>query len=108
MQVREIKRAVESTCELCHEYSALSTLEIHRVSSRLYREMIRDPSTRILVVCPSCHCHIHRLPVRVRDQRAIISLRSFFVRRDLRKILGYREKTYMAPDDTDLSQIHPD
>jgi|GEM_PF-1193548 len=102
-----VKLAVENTCELCRKYTSPSSLELHRVSRRMYREMVRDPSTRILVVCHLCHCHIHRLPVRVKDQRAIVSRRSFFVRWDLRKILGYREPAYIAPDDTDLSQVRP-
>jgi len=68
--------------------------------------MVRDPSTRILVVCQICHHHIHRLPMRVRDQRAIVSRRSFFIRRDIRRVLRYTPKPYLPPDDTDLSQMY--
>jgi len=108
VQEKKLKIAVEGSCELCSEYFALPFLEIHRISRRLYREMVRDPSTRILVVCYLCHRHIHRLPVRVKDQRAIVSRRSFFVRRDLRKILGYTPKRYTPPNSTDLAQMHED
>jgi hypothetical protein len=105
-QEKKLKIAVEGRCELCSEYFAFPFLGIHRISRRLYREMVRDPSTRILVVCQLCHHHIHRLPVRVRDQRAIVSRRSFFVRQDIRKILGYTPKPYSPPDDRDLSQMY--
>ena len=105
-QEKKLKIAVEGRCELCSEYFAFPFLGIHRISRRLYREMVRDPSTRILVVCQLCHHHIHRLPVRVRDQRAIVSRRSFFVRQDIRKILGYTPKPYSPPDDSDISQMY--
>jgi len=106
VQEKELKRAVEGNCELCSEYFALPFLEIHRISRRCYREMARDPSTRILVVCQLCHRHIHRLPVRVKDQRAIVSRRSFFVRQDLRKTLGYIPKPYAPPPDTYVSAVY--
>src|SRR5208337_5278795 len=106
VQEKKLKLAVQGSCELCSEYFALPFLEIHRISRRLYREMVRDPSARILVVCRLCHYHIHRLPVRVKDQRAIVSHRSFFVRQDIRKILGYTPKPYSSPDDIDVSQMY--
>ena len=105
-QEKKIKLAAEGTCELCSEYFALQFLEIHRISRRRYREMVRDPSARILVVCRLCHHHIHRLPMRVKDQRAIVSRRSFFVRQDIRRILGYKPKPYSPPDDTYVSEIY--
>src|SRR5512137_1076038 len=106
VQEKKLKLAVEGNCELCSEYFALHILEIHRISRRLYREMVRDPSTRILVVCHLCHHHIHRLPVRVKNQRAIVSRRSFFVRQDIRKILGYVPKPYSPPVDTGMSVMY--
>jgi len=108
VQEKKLKLAVEANCELCSEYFAPAFLEVHRISRRLYREMMRDPSTRILVVCHQCHDHIHRLPVLVRDQRAIVSRRSFFVRRDIQKILGYRPRPYTPPDNPDLSLMYED
>jgi len=105
-QEMAIKKAAEGTCELCREYFALPFLEIHRISRRMYREMARDPASRILVVCRLCHDHIHRLPMKVRDQRAVAAGRSFFIRRDLRRILGYRPKPYSPPENLDVSQIY--
>jgi hypothetical protein len=105
-QEKQLKIAVEGSCELCSEYFASPFLEIHRISRRLYQEMVRDPSTRILVVCHPCHHHIHRLPVRIKDQRAIVSGRPFFVRRELRKILGYSPKPYSPPYDSDASSMY--
>lgn len=106
VQEKKLKIAVEGNCELCSEYYPLQFLEIHRISRRLYREMVRDPSTRILVVCQLCHHHIHRLPVRVKDQRAIVSRRSFFIRRDIRRIFRYTPKPYLPPDDADVSLMY--
>jgi hypothetical protein len=108
VQEKKLKIAVEGNCELCTEYFAHPFLEIHRISRRLYREMVRDPSTRILVVCHLCHDHIHRLPVRVKDQRAIVARRPFFIRQDIRRILGYKPKPYTPPKDSDLSQMYED
>ncbi len=107
-QEREIRTAVEGRCELCSEYTPFSNLEIHRISKRRYREMALDPSAQILVVCHTCHRHIHQLPVRVRDQRSIVSRRSFFVRRDLRRALGYVAKPYAPPEEPDLSAMYDD
>ena len=106
VQDKKIKIAAEQTCELCHEYYPLSFLDIHLISRRLYKEMIRDPSTRILIVCQACHDHIHRLPVTVGKQRALVKARSFFIRRDLRRILGYVRKPYQAPDDINIPLIY--
>jgi hypothetical protein len=108
VQERKLKLAVEGNCELCSEYFALSFLEVHRISRRQYREMVRDPSTRVLVVCRLCHDHIHRLPVPVKQQRAIVSRRSFFIRRDIRKALGYQPKPYTPPDNPDFAQMYED
>jgi hypothetical protein len=102
----KLKIAVEQTCELCHDYHPLSFLEIHLISRRLYKEMVRDPSARILVICQSCHRHIHRLPVPVGKQRAVVKARLFFIRRDLRRILGYVPKPYQAPDDINIALIY--
>jgi hypothetical protein len=68
--------------------------------------MKRDPSTRLLIVCPYCHHHIHNLPVSTGKQRAIAKRRSFFIRRDMRKILGYQPRPYQAPDDINLAVIY--
>jgi len=105
-QERKLKLAVEATCELCSGYFAPEFLEIHRISRRLYREMARDPSTRILVVCHDCHKKIHRLPVRVKDQRAVVTYRPFFIRQDLRRALGYRSKPYTPPEMTEFSEMY--
>ena len=105
-QEEKVKIAVENTCELCHEYHPSSVLEIHLISRRCYKEMRRDPSTRILIVCPPCHIHIHHLPLPVGRQRTIVQGRSFFIRRDLRQVLGYIPKPYQAPDDINLYVIY--
>jgi hypothetical protein len=105
-QQRKLKIAAEQICELCYDYYPLSFLKIHRISQRLYKEMKRDPSTRIMVVCDLCHSHIHKLPVPIGKQRAIVRGRSFYIRRDMRKILGYKSKPYQAPDDLNLSVIY--
>lgn len=106
MQEQKIKNAVENSCELCHEYHPSALLEIHLISRRFYKEMIQDPSTRILIVCQPCHTHIHRLPLPIGRQRVIVKGRSFFIRRDLRRVMGYRPKPYQAPDDINLYVIY--
>jgi len=108
VQEKNLKFAVEGNCELCSEYFAAPFLEIHRISRRLYREMVRDPSARILVLCHLCHDHIHRLPMRVKDQRVIVSYRSFFVRQDIRKILGYTPEPYTPPGNINVPRIYED
>ncbi|HNX17523.1 MAG TPA: hypothetical protein PKM50_04235 [Methanoregula sp.] len=103
---KQLKLAVEGKCELCRDYFPFPDLVIHRISRRLYREMVRDPSARILIVCHLCHEHIHRLPMKVKAQRAIVSRRSFFVRQDLRRILGYTAKPYHPPKKTGIAQMY--
>jgi hypothetical protein len=104
--VKKLKIAVEQTCELCHEYFPVSSLEIHTISRRNYKEMVRDPSARILIVCSTCHNHIHQLPVPVGKQRALVKARSFFIRQDVRRILGYKPKPYHAPDDINIPLVY--
>jgi hypothetical protein len=106
MQEEKLKNAIENTCELCHEYYPSAFLELHLISRRSYKEMKHDQSTRILIVCQSCHAHIHHLPLSIGRQRAIVKGRSFFSRRDLRRILGYVPKPYQAPDDINLYVIY--
>jgi len=106
VQEEKLKIAVENICELCHDYHPSLFLEIHIISRLPTKEMKHDPSTRILVVCQLCHSHIHRLPVSIGKQRALVKHRSFYIRRDLRKILGYVPKPYRAPDDINLYVIY--
>jgi len=105
-QEQKLKIAVEYTCELCHEYHPAHSLEIHQISRSLYKEMKRDPSARILIVCRFCHDHIHNLPVPTGKQRALVKKRSFFIRRDMRRILGYQPRPYQAPDDINIPVIY--
>lgn len=106
LQEQKLRIAVEYTCELCREYHPAPFLEIHRISRNLYKEMKHDPSTRILIVCPICHNHIHSLPVPAGKQRALVKKRSFFTRRDMRRILAYQPRPYSAPDDINLAVIY--
>lgn len=105
-QEKKCKTAVENTCELCHDYFPAPLLCIHLISRRIYREMARDPSTRILVVCELCHKAIHTLPVTVKKQRVIVAKRTFFIRRDLRRILGYKPAPYAAPASVSIAQVY--
>jgi len=106
VQEKKCKIAVENTCERCHDYFPASRLELHLISRRIYREMVRDPSARILVVCQLCHEDIHTLPVPVKKQRAIVGRRGFYIRRDLRRVLGYKPVPYCAPNSIDLAQVY--
>jgi len=106
VQEKKLKIAVENTCELCHDYYPSLFLEIHLISRHSSKEMRHDPSTRILIVCQVCHAHIHRLPVSIGRQRALVKNRSFYIRRDLRRILGYVPKPYHPPNDINLYVIY--
>jgi len=103
---RQLKKAVESTCEVCGSYTPLSFLEIHLISRRRTKAVMRDPSLRILVVCRDCHTRPHTIPVSVKMQRAVAGSRNFFVRKDLRKVLGYIPAPYRPPEDQDLGEIY--
>jgi hypothetical protein len=106
VQEEKLKIAVENTCELCHDYYPSLFLEIHIISRHPTKEMKHDPSTRVLIVCQSCHSHVHRLPVSIGKQRALVKNRSFYIRRDIRRILGYVPKPYRAPDDINFYLIY--
>ena len=103
---KRIKTAVESTCERCGNYRPFSLLEIHLISHQKSRSAKKDPSLCILVLCPDCHQQIHSIPVSVKEERIISQSRNFFIRKDLRKILGYRSKPYTPVGDIDLAQIY--
>ena len=105
-QEKKCTIALENTCELCHDYFPTPLLCLHLISRRIYREMAHDPSTRILVVCELCHEAIHTLPVTVKKQRAMVAKRTFFIRRDLRRVLGYKPAPYVAPASVDIAQVY--
>jgi hypothetical protein len=105
---KKIKIAVESTCELCSSYAPLSLLEVHLISRRRTEAEVKDPSLRVLVACPDCHRQVHSIPVPVKLQRSIAASRRFFIRRDIRKVLGYKPKPYTPPENPDVSQIFED
>jgi len=106
IQEEKLKIASENTCELCREYYPSLFLQIHIISRHQTKEMKHDPSTRILIVCQTCHSHIHKLPVSIGKQRALVKHRSFYIRKDMRRILGYVPKPYKAPDDINLYVIY--
>ena len=103
---RRLKIAVEGSCELCGSYTPISFLEVHLISCRRTKAEKKDPSLRIIVVCPVCHNKLHALPVTRKMQRAVAAGRDFFVRRDLRDVLGYRPSPYKPPKDQDPGEIY--
>jgi len=105
---KKIKIIADSTCEVCGEFRPPEDLEIHLISHRRTKDEQRDPSLRILVTCRSCHSRIHAIPVPTQSQRIISKGRDFFVRRDIRKLLGYIPKPWTPPETIDLAQIYED
>jgi hypothetical protein len=104
---RKIKIAVEGTCELCREYVPVPMLELHGIPS-LSEPGKPGPKERehnILVVCPTCHRHIHELPVPEEKLRAVIGRRPFALRREILRALGYTPKKYSPPDETDVARV---
>jgi hypothetical protein len=107
---KKIKRALESTCELCREYTPLSLLELHGI---LPEPKVKNPHPKereqnILVVCLPCHHLIHEEPVPVNKLKALITRRLFTVRQEILRALGYVPKPYSAPDDVDFSRLIDD
>ena len=96
--------AAESTCELCREYTPVSLLELHRIPGSPKTRNGDDPQKSILVLCCACHEHVHVLPLSRKRQRTIVRKRGFEVRRDMRKVLGYKPKPYLPPDNIDLAR----
>ncbi len=109
-QESRIKRAVESTCELCREYTPLSLLQLHGVPSK-GKHTSPTPKEReqhILVVCEPCHRLIHAEPVPVKKLRARIASRPFGTRREILYALGYLPKSVTPPEDQDLARVYDD
>ncbi len=109
-QEERIKRAVESTCELCREYTPMSLLGIHGIppGKRNVAGNPKELERNIIVVCKPCHILIHTEPVPVKKIRARISSRPFGVRREILLALGYVPKSVTPPDDQDFSQVYSD
>ncbi len=105
---KKLKLAVESTCELCREYRPLSLLEIHVIGRGTghSRSMHTGKDRTFLVVCNTCHSHIHTLPVPVRKLRALVRKRQYHVKRAIRRILGLSLKRYHPPDSQDLARLY--
>ena len=100
-QEERIKKAVESTCELCHEYTPLSLLCLHGfpVHGRKRINDIKERERHILVVCGPCHQLIHAEPVPARKLIARIAKRPFGVKREILSALGYIPKPVIPPED---------
>jgi hypothetical protein len=107
-QELQVKRAVESTCELCREYIPLSLLELHGFPPirRKKNPSQKEREQHILVVCCNCHRHIHDLPVPEERLRALIGRRPFAQRREILQALGYVPKQYVPPENIDLSKVY--
>jgi hypothetical protein len=106
-QVRQIKLAVESTCELCREYTPPTLLELHGIpaDSHLKKGGPKDRERNILVVCSTCHRHIHTLPVPEEKLLALIEKRPFAIRREFLRALGYVQKHISPPEDIDIPRV---
>lgn len=105
-----MKRAVESTCELCREYMPVSDLGFHGIPP-VTQGKEEDPKERernILVVCEPCHRLIHEEPVPEEKLRARIAGRTFAVRREILAALGYVAKPVIPPDDQDFALVYDD
>jgi hypothetical protein len=107
-QERQIKRAVESTCELCREYIPLSLLELHGFQSghKTKNMQPKEQERHILVVCSLCHQLIHEEPVPAEKLRVLINRRPFAVRKEILRALGYIPKPYSPPSDPDIPGIY--
>ncbi len=109
-QEDRIKRAVESTCELCREYLPGHLLTLHGL---LPGPQEADPNPKereqnILVVCEPCHRLIHEETVPVQKLRALLKRRTFTVRREILAALGYVPKSIIPPEGQDFAQIYDD
>ena len=109
-QENRLKRAVESTCELCKEYTPVSLLEIHGIPPEKKRAFLtpKECERNILVVCGPCHMLIHQEPVPVHKLRSRIAARPFSVRREILSALGYVPKPVRPPEDQDFAQVYED
>jgi len=106
-QELQVKRAVESTCELCREYIPLSLLELHGFppTRRKKNPSQKEREQHILVVCCTCHRHIHELPVLEERLQTLIGRRPFAQRKEILQALGYVPKHYVPPENIDLSKV---
>jgi hypothetical protein len=107
LKAKQIKCAVEATCELCHEYTPFSLLELHGIPAvpRTEKPLPKERECHIIVVCSACHQHIHELPVPDEKLKALIEKRPFALRKEIRRILGYVPKPYSPQDDIDFSLV---
>lgn len=108
-QENRIKRAVESTCEICREYTPLSFLVLHGLPLRHRgRNPCKEREKNLIVVCDACQRLIREQPVPVTKLRARIAARPFGVRREILLALGYVSKAITPPDDPDYPRIYDD
>jgi hypothetical protein len=109
-QEARIKRAVENTCELCHEYIPSPLLQLHGLHKpkKEHPPTPKEREKNILVVCEPCHALIHAEPVPEKKIRARIAARPFIVRKEILQALGYSGKPIIPPDDQDYARVYDD
>ena len=99
----DIKSAVAS---LTIGSGSAAAVLVDRHLSRTGNRLLGGVARANTQFCHLCHNEIHTLPVPVKKQRAIAGKRGFYIRRDLRRVLGYRPAPYCAPDSIDLAQVY--
>jgi hypothetical protein len=107
VKAKRVKLAAGSRCEICDGEFRLSILEIHLVPREGGRSASAGPDLQreILILCPACHREIHAFRIPRADQKILVRSRPSGVRREMRRVLGYKPKPY-SPPEVDLAVVY--
>jgi hypothetical protein len=107
VKAKRVKLAAGARCEICDGEFPLSILEIHLILQEGGRRTRGGPDLQreILILCPACHREIHTYRIPRADQKILVRSRQPGVRREMRRILGYKPKPY-SPPEVDLAAVY--
>jgi hypothetical protein len=107
VKAKRVKLAAGARCEICDGEYRLSILEIHLIPQEGGRRVRTglDLQREILILCPACHREIHAFQIPRADQKILVRVRPSGVRREIRRVLGYKPEPY-SPPEVDLAVVY--
>jgi hypothetical protein len=105
-EAHRIRAATDGRCENCSLVFSLEDMEVHVLGSRPETgDPSRDLQKYLLVLCPVCYRSFTSGVVTESLQRELVRYRPRLIRREMRRILGYRPPAYSPPGTFDPATV---
>ncbi len=107
VKAKLLKIAAGGRCEHCSGPFLPAALVIHIIDTETeIGPETPDLQKHLLVLCPDCRHRFLSAPVDVRLQKELVRYRPHAVKKEMRRILGSRTRTYYPPKERDPGEIY--